>query len=116
MKNYKNSFTYRAAMTQPNFPCPPILQRLIRDGKIGCPHCNSTTIYKGKLFRLIKNTPLGILGRYVSSNVKRYCINDDCLYHYFEIRKDSKRLGTCNEILSFCKEREREIKFERIVK
>jgi hypothetical protein len=120
---YKHCFSYQVAAGGYNhipqshsFPTPPI-GRIIREGTEGdCPHCHSTTGYRGKIFGLLPNGPLGILGKYVSSNVKKYCINKECMYHYFDIRKNSKRFHINIEILEFVKIREREAKFERIVK
>jgi ureidoglycolate hydrolase len=46
---------------------------------------------------------------------KKYCINDGCIYHYFDIRKNDEKIKDKKQLLSFIKNREREIKLKRII-
>ena len=104
---------YKLQNGQPIFP----LSMITREGDVGdCPNCESSTICNGKLFGIFPDGPLGILGKLISTNRKKYCINIDCVYHYFEIEKDSTKLETYNQILNFIKIKERENKLKRILK
>jgi len=101
-KDYRNSIAITNCLND-DFPLF-IFGRLIREGTIGdCPQCNSTTTYGffGQIARLF--------------GAKKYCINDGCIYHYFDIRKNDEKIKDKKQLLSFIKNREREIKLKRII-
>jgi len=92
---------YVFAETQKTFYTPP-LSRVLKEGSIGdCPHCHSTTKKIGKFFNMFKT--------------KKYCINTECLYHYFDIRKEDTKLDTSKEVLRYAKQRVREEKLNKIL-
>lgn len=105
-KDYKKDCgLYKISLKYPmDFPLI-LLARIIREGHEGnCPYCNSTTTYGF----------FGQIGRLFGS--KKYCINDSCIYHYFDIREDSEKIKNKKHLLSFIKNREREAKLKRIIK
>ncbi|MCK9417672.1 hypothetical protein M0Q97_13600 [Candidatus Dojkabacteria bacterium] len=106
IKDYKkNCSLYKISLKYPmDYPLI-LLARVITEGSEGnCPQCNSTTTYGffGQIARLFGS--------------KKYCINDSCIYHYFDIRKDDGKFENKKQLLSFIKNREREAKLKRIVK
>ena len=115
---YENSYMYTLAETGPlTYPITP-LNRTIREGQVvkeRCLHCSSAvTTYGDILF--MKQIPLGIVGKFLAKNKNKYCTNSDCMYHYFDIRPDDKKLKTCGDVIRFAKNRIREEKLERLCK
>jgi hypothetical protein len=95
MKDYKNSRMYIHFISGEKKPMFP-LNRVINDGVTHtCPNCGSSA----------RREFLNILGN-------RYCLNDDCIYHYFEITKETKVIKNANEFFAFIREQ----KLKRVLK
>ena len=111
-KDYKKDcILYKISLKFPmDYPLI-LLPRIMREGYLlfpsvvsNCPHCKSTTTYGF----------FGQIGRLFGS--KKYCINNGCIYHYFDIRKYDEKFENKKQLLLFIKNREREAKLKRILK
>jgi len=117
-KNIKNCKQYQEALEKENsnfiflFPLNRYKNSLIYSKRL-CPNCSSDVITEGKFFgfrQIAKITPIFLY------NKKEYCLNDDCVYHYFEIKHDSVEFhGNSKEIVKFVKNEIRKDKFKNIL-
>ena len=105
--DYKSCFIW-VGLVDAKIGQPPMfpLSRLIREGTVGdCPHCQSTTEYD-KLF--------GFITKYFGA--KKYCLNKDCIYYYFDVRTDDTPIKNKTHLQQFVTSRIRESKLERVLK
>ena len=70
-----------------------------------CPNCSSNVIVEGKFLgiarTIIRNSGEIGLG-FLYSDKKHYCLNRDCVYHYFEVASDSENFhGDAKKIVEF---------------
>jgi len=73
-----------------------------------CPNCSSDVIVEGK-FLGVARTLLSVSGelgfQFLYTDKKHYCLNKDCVYHYFEVNKNSEYFhGDVKKIIDFVDE------------